>query len=465
MQEPNNKVGEVLKSLWNAPGLREKIFWTLGMIIVFRLVVHVPISGIDQDRLNQLFASMNYLRGVLDFFSGGALAKFSIVAMGITPYINSSIIMQLMTGVIPKLEELQKEGGEAGRKQIQQWTRYLALILATVQSVGMVRWLWASDAVIGAPATGPVPWFFMIATVCVMVSGSSFIMWLGEVITERGIGNGASLMIFAGIIAAFPTYISRTQELVSSGGTSVFSVVMLVLSLLVMLIAIVFVQEGARRIPVQSAKRSVGGGRIIPGQQSYIPLRVNQGGVMPLIFASSLLFFPATIAGFLGNSPTNGLNWDFKHNPSAFFAWANFKGVLLYWLNQIMAAISPSSWFFFVLEFALIMFFSYFYASLVLNPKDLADNLRKYGSFVPGYKPGKPTADFIEQVIHRITFAGGIFLGLIAVLPLLVERGTGVTTLQGLGSTALLIMVGVAIDLYNQLQTHMIQRRYEGFMD
>jgi preprotein translocase subunit SecY len=465
LQEPNNKVGEVLKSLWNAPGLREKIFWTLGMIVVFRLVVHIPISGIDQDRLNSLFASMNYLRGVLDFFSGGALAKFSIVAMGITPYINASIIMQLMTGVIPKLEELQKEGGEAGRKQIQQWTRYLCLVLATVQSVGMVNWLWKSGAVIGHAADGPTPYFFLISTVIIMVSGTTFIMWLGEVITERGIGNGASLMIFAGIIAAFPTYISRTAELVSSGGTSMFSVSALVFSMLAMLVAIVFVQEGARRIPVQSAKRAVGGGKILPGQQSYIPLRVNQGGVMPLIFASSLLIFPATIAGFLGNAPAQGLNWDWRHNQAAFFAWSNFKGVLQYWLNQFMAALSPSGWLYFFVYFAMIMFFAYFYASLVLNPKDLADNLKKYGSFVPGYKPGKPTADFIEAVINRITFAGGIFLGLIAVLPYLVERATGVTTLQGLGSTALLIMVGVAIDLYNQLQTHMIQRRYEGFMD
>jgi preprotein translocase subunit SecY len=463
MQESNNKVGEVLKSLWNAPGLREKIFWTLGMVVIFRLVVHIPI-GIDQDQLKKLFASMNYLRGVLDFFSGGALAKFSIVAMGITPYINASIIMQLMTGVIPKLEELQKEGGEAGRKQIQQFTRYLALVLATVQSIGMVNWLWKSGAVIGAPADGTIPLFFMVSTVIIMVSGSSFIMWLGEVITEHGIGNGASLMIFAGIIAAFPTYISRTAELVSSGGTSMFSVSALILSMMLMLVAIVFVQEGARRIPVQSAKRSVGGGKVLPGQQSYIPLRVNQGGVMPLIFASSLLIFPATIAGFLGTAPTTGINWDF-HHPAVFFAWANFKGVLVYWLNAFMAALSPSGWLYFIVYFSMIMFFSYFYASLVLNPKDLADNLKKYGSFVPGYKPGKPTADFIEQVINRITFAGGIFLGLIAVLPYLVERATGVTTLQGLGSTALLIMVGVAIDLYNQLQTHMIQRRYEGFMD
>jgi preprotein translocase subunit SecY len=287
-------------------------------------------------------------------------------------------------------------------------------------------------------------------------------MWLGEVITERGIGNGASLMIFAGIIAAFPTYVKRTGELMTSGGVSPFAVAGLLLALLVMLIAIVFVQEGQRRIPVQSAKRAVGGGRV-PGGQQYIPLRVNQGGVMPLIFASSLLIFPSTIAQFLGKANTAGVHW----NPSAgaaFWQWENIKAILLHGIQQFTVALSPSGWLYFVVYFTLIMFFGYFYASLVLNPHDLAENLKKYGSFVPGYKPGKPTEKFIEDVLNRITFVGGVFLGLIATLPYMVERATNVTTLQGLGSTALLIIVGVAIDLYNQLQTYMIARQYEGFM-
>lgn len=458
----NSKVGEIIRDLWHAPGLREKIFWVLGMVLVFRLVVHIPISGVDQEILNKLFANMNFLGGFLDFFSGGALAKFSIVAMGITPYINASIIMQLMTGVIPKLEELQKEGGEAGRKQIQQYTRYLMLALATVQAIGMSTWLWRSGAAIGYDAQGPYPWFFLISTICILVSGSAFIMWLGEVITERGIGNGASLMIFAGIIAAFPTYIQQTNELMVSGGASAFSVAAIVLSLLAMLVAIVFVQEGYRRIPVQAAKRQVQGGRHTPVQQSYIPLKVNMGGVMPLIFASSLLIFPATISQFLGQSTAKVLNWELL--TPAFWQWDNFRGVMQHGLNSFMAALSPSGWLYFVVYFALIMFFTFFYASLVMNPNDLAENLKKYGSFVPGYKPGKPTAEFIERVLSRITFAGGVFLGLIAVLPYFVERATGVTTLQGMGSMAMLIMVGVAIDLYNQLQTHLIARQYEGFM-
>ena len=461
MQEQNKVLG-VLRDLWNAPGLREKIFWTLGMVLVFRLVVHVPIGGIDQGILNNMFANMSFLGGFLDFFSGGALAKFSIVAMGITPYINASIIMQLMTGVIPKLEELQKEGGEAGRKQIQQWTRYLMLFLATIQSIGMSTWLWRSGAAIGYDPQGAYPWFFLISTVSILVAGSAFIMWLGEVITERGIGNGASLMIFAGIIAAFPTYISKTSELMSSGSASLPAVAALVFALLAMLVAIVFVQEGQRRIPVQSAKRQIGGGRFIPGQQSYIPLRVNMGGVMPLIFASSLLIFPATISQFLGQTKAGAINWAYAE--SAFWQWENVKAVIQFGLNQFMVALSPSGYLYFIVYFSLIMFFAYFYASLVLNPNDLAENLKKYGSFVPGYKPGKPTAEFIEFVLNRVTFAGGVFLGLIAVLPYMVEQGTGVTTLQGLGSTALLIMVGVAIDLYNQLQTHLISRQYEGFM-
>ncbi len=460
--QQTNKVGDVLRSLWFAPGLREKILWTLGMVVIFRLAVHVPISGIDQVKLNALFANVNFLGGFLDFFSGGALAKFSVVAMGITPFINASIIMQLMTGVFPKLEELQKEGGEAGRKQIQQWTRYLALVLATVQSFGMSTWLWRSGAAIGYDAAGPFPYAFILATVAVLVAGTTFIMWLGEVITERGIGNGASLMIFAGIIAAFPSYISRTAELVSSGGTSTFAVTALVVSLLAMLVAIVFVQEGQRRIPVQSAKRQVAGQRGGGFSQNYLPLRVNQGGVMPLIFASSLLVFPATIAQFLGESKTAALVW--QPALGTFWQWDNLRGIALEGLNVLMRTLSPSGSLHFVVYFLLIMFFSYFYASLVLQPKDLADNLKKYGSFIPGYKPGKPTAEFIELVLNRITFAGGVFLGLIAILPLFVERATGVTTLQGIGSTALLIMVGVAIDLYNQLQTHLIARQYEGFM-
>jgi preprotein translocase subunit SecY len=460
MQE-NVETSSMLKNLWNAPGLRERIFWSLGMILVFRFLVHIPIGGINHDVLNKLFSSSNYLGGLLDFFSGGALAKFSVVAMGITPYINASIIMQLMTGAIPKLEELQKEGGEAGRKQILQWTRYLTLALGSIQAFGMTNWLWRSGAVIGIAPDGAIPYFFIISTILVLLCGTLFIMWLGEVITERGIGNGASLMIFAGIIASVPNYITKTQELVSSGGTTWLAVSTLLLAFLAMLVAIVFVQEGQRRIPIQASKRTMSGNKVA-GEVSYLPLRVNQGGVMPLIFASSLLIFPATIAQFLGQSTQKNIIW--QPATKGFMGWENIKAILLYGINQFMNLLSPSGWLYFVVFFALIMFFSFFYASLVLQPAELADNLKKYGSFIPGYKPGKPTADFIEGVINRITFAGGIFLGLIAILPFLIERSTGVTTLQGLGSTALLIMVGVAIDLYNQLQTHMITRKYEGFM-
>lgn len=462
MQE-NNRAGEILSNLWHAPGLKEKIFWTLGMVMVFRLFVHVPIGGIDQEVLNRIFSSTNFLAGFLDFFSGGALAKFSVVAMGITPYINASIIMQLMTGVIPKLEELQKEGGEAGRKQIQGYTRWLTIALATIQAFGMSTFLWRSGAATGYDPAGAFPWFFVISCVSILVAGSLFIMWLGEVITERGIGNGASLMIFAAIIAGIPGYIAQTQELISSGGASAFNVTALVTALLIMLVAIVFVQEGQRRIPVQSAKRTTTGGRVPAGQQ-YIPLRVNQGGVMPLIFASSLLIFPATISQFLGQTKAGWvINWNIQAG-AAFWQWENIKAIMLHGLNQFMAALSPSGWLYFIMYALLIMFFAYFYASLVLNPKDLAENLKKYGSFVPGYKPGKPTELFIEQVLNRITFAGGAFLAMIAILPYFVERSTGVTTLQGLGSAALLIIVGVAIDLYNQLQTYMIANKYEGFM-
>ncbi|MBM3269721.1 MAG: preprotein translocase subunit SecY [Candidatus Sericytochromatia bacterium] len=464
MNQAQAQVQGALASLWKISGLREKILFTLLMVAIYRFGVHVPMPGVDHEKLTGLFGAGNVLGGFLDLFSGGALAKFSVFALGITPYINASIIMQLMTSVIPKLEELQKEGGEAGRKKIQQWTRYFTIVLAAIQAIGISNWLWASGVVLEhVPGKDPFPFMFFAANLVTLVAGTVFIMWLGELITERGIGNGASLLIMISILAAMPTYFNQTAEGVSAGSYNWFQVGILAAAFLAILVAIVIVQEGARRIPVQAAKRQVGG-RIHQGRMSYIPFKINQGGVMPIIFASSLMLFPLTVSSWMGGAKPKlvPVDWQFWTAP----AWNldNIKNALVAALNGLMTAISTSGFVYNFLFFLLIIFFTYFYASLVLNPAELANNLKKYGNFIPGYRPGKPTAEFLEQVLNRITFLGAIFLGAVAILPDIVGRATGILTFQGLGGTALLIMVGVAIDLYNQLQTQLLSRQYEGFM-
>jgi preprotein translocase subunit SecY len=432
----NNKAlrPDVMADLLRASGLKEKILFTLGIIFVFRLGVHIPVSGLDIAVIEKMFGQGNLL-GLIDMFSGGALSKFSVFAMGIIPYINASIIIQLMTSVIPKLEELQKEGGEAGRKQIAQITRYLCIILGTLQSTGMAIALWRSNAVIGHPASGAPPVFFIINTVAILIAGTIFIMWMGEQITEKGIGNGASMIIFIGIIARFPKYFATTAESVNAGATNWFAVSLLLLVFLALIVAIVYASEGARKIAVQSAKRQVGN-KMYGGRSTYLPFRVNQGGVMPIIFASSVLLFPATISQFVQTG----------------------------FVKTIADALHPNNWLYSVVYCGLIFFFTFFYASITLNPIDIANNLKRYGSFIPGYRPGRPTAEYLEVILNRITFLGALFISLIALVPMLAERALGVTTLTGLGSTALLIMVGVAIDLFNQLQTHLLARQYDGFV-
>lgn len=425
---------EVLSELFKASGLQNKILFTLLIIFIFRLGVHIPVSGLDLEVVQRLFNSGNLL-SLIDMFSGGALSKFSIFAMGIIPYINSSIIIQLMTSVIPKLEELQKEGGEAGRKQLAQITRYLTIILGTLQSTGMAIALWRSGAVLGHPATGTPPILFIINTVILLVAGTVFIMWMGEQITEKGIGNGASMLIFIGIIARFPSYFSQTFESVNAGATNWFSVSLLMIIFLALVVAIVYASEGARKIPVQSAKRQIGN-RMYGGRSTYLPFRINQGGVMPIIFASSVLLFPATVSQFVQT------------------------GVI----RSISDALHPSKPLYALVYCGLIFFFTFFYASITLNPIDIANNLKRYGSFIPGYRPGRPTAEYLESILGRITFLGAMFISMIALVPMIAERVLGVTTLTGLGSTSLLIMVGVAIDLFNQLQSHLLARQYDGFI-
>jgi preprotein translocase subunit SecY len=396
------------------------------MILVFRLGAHIPVMGVDPNKLATIFGKGN-LMGFLDLFTGGALMRFSVFAMGIVPYINASIIMQLLQVVIPQLEELAKEG-DAGRKQIAQYTRYLTVALATFQSFGMAFWLR------GVMAEGVSFQLFLLSTVVSLTAGSVLVMWLGELITERGIGNGASLIIFVGIASRIPSYIGQTITLVR-GGASLFGVIILLLAFLFMIVAIVFVQEGQRKVAVQYAKRIVGR-KMYGGGSTFIPLRINQGGVIPIIFASSVLLFPATIAQYV---------------PVPF-------------LQKLAGLLSPGQILYMALYFGLIFFFTYFYTAITFNPNELAENIRKYGGFITGIRPGKPTAEYLEHTISRLTLVGATFLAVIAVIPTIVEGTTKITSFQGLGSTALLILVGVAMDLVRQIETHLITRQYEGLL-
>ena len=412
-----------LSGLFNIEDLRKRILFTLAMIAIFRLGAHISIAGIDTVKLTALFGKGNLL-GFLDLFTGGALVKFSIFAMGIVPYINASIVLQLLTAVIPQLEELQKEG-DSGRKQIAQYTKYLTIVFATMQSVGMAFWL---QGVLKEGYSFP---FFLVCSVISMTAGTAFIMWISELITERGIGNGASLIIFMGIVARIPIYIGQTMTILK-GGASLVGVVVLLSVFVIMIIAIVIVQEGQRRVQVQYAKRIVGR-KVYGGQSTYIPIRLNQGGVIPIIFASSFLLFPATVAQFI---------------PNSFF-------------RSIVGALSPSGSLYLLFYFILIFFFTYFYTAITFNPTELADNIKKYGGFITGIRPGKPTAEHLEYIISRLTLVGAVFLAVIAVIPSIVEGLTHIMTFQGLGATALLIVVGVALDLVRQIQSHLVTRQYE----
>lgn len=412
--------------IFNIADLRKKFLFTLAMMLVFRLGAHIPVSGIDPVKLSAIFGKANLL-GFLDLFTGGALVKFSVFAMGIVPYINASIIMQLLIVVIPQLEALSKEGDE-GRRRIAQYTRFFTVVLSAIQATGMAFWL---RGVLRPDYNFS---FFLASCVISLTAGSVLIMWIGELITERGIGNGASLLIFVGIVARIPSYIAQTITLVKGGG-SVIGVSILVVVFVAMIIFIVIVSEAQRRIQVQYAKRVVGR-KVYGGQSTYIPIRINQGGVIPIIFASSVLLFPATIAQFMP------------------------EGII----RSTFSALSPAGGLYNLFYFCLIFFFTYFYTAITFNPTDLAENIKKYGGFVMGVRPGKPTADYLEYVLTRLTLIGALFLAIVALIPNMVEGATHVMTFQGLGSTALLIIVGVALDLVRQIETHLVARQYEGLL-
>ena len=416
---------ESLKNAVKVSELRTKLLFTLGMIFIFRLGAHIPIPGVNPERFAELVNS-GLIFGFFDVISGGALKNFAIFAMGITPYINASIIMQLLTVVIPHLERLSKEGDE-GRKKITQYTRYLTVVLAFVQGLGMVIGVSGS-----LQNPGPLSY---VMTALTITAGTTFLMWMGEQITEKGIGNGISLLIFAGIVSRVPQGSVRLVEYLHAGTISILSILALIVIGGLVIAGVVAIQEGQRRIPVQYAKRVVGR-RVYGGQTTHLPLRVNQAGVIPIIFASSLLMFPETVARWFATS-----------------APANFYVQYLGWgtaLHTLMYAL-------------LIIGFTYFYTAVIMNPVDVADNIKKYGGFIPGLRPGRPTAEYITKIMSRITLVGAIFLALIAILPNFVLLATKIPNIY-FGGTALLIVVGVALDTMKQVESHLLMRSYQGFI-
>lgn len=414
---------KLIQALISFRELRRKVLMTLFFLVIYRMGSHIPISGIDLTALQAVFSKGGIL-GFFNLFSGGSLSKFSIFGLGILPYINASIIMQLGTIIWPKLKEIAEEG-ESGRKQLSQYTRYLALgiavIQATVMSVGFKSYL------LPDVSTG----FFIFYAITSLVAGSALVMWLGELITEFGIGNGASLIIFLGIVAQMPFYISNTYVLVA-GGASLIAVGLLVAVFLLTIVAIIYVQEGQRKIPVQYAKRLVG--RKTQGANTtYIPLRLIQGGVMPIIFASVILHFPMIIIQYL--------HLDF------------LKSYFLY------DSITYNAFF-----CIMIFFFTYFYTAVTFNPEELSDAIKKHGGFITGIRPGRSTVTYLDGIVSKLTLVGASFLSFLALLPILAANLTHVTSFMGLGGTALLIIVGVALDLLKQVEAFVVSQKYEGFI-
>ena len=422
-----------LSNIFKIPELKHRIIVTLGLLAVYRIGAHIPTPGIDGVALAEFFKqAQGTLLGFFDLFAGGALLKMTIFALGIMPYISASIIIQLLTVVIPYLERLSKEG-EAGRRKITRYTRYGTVGLAAFQSFGISIGLEQMTSPGGA-AIVPVPgWGFRAFTVISLTAGTAFIMWLGEQITERGIGNGISLIIFAGIVARMPTATGKTFTLLQTGEISTFVMIFLVILMVGVVGFIIFMERGQRKIPVQYAKRVVGR-KMYGGQSTHLPLKVNTAGVIPPIFASSILMFPATVAGFIKNPI----------------------------MEAIANTFAPGRALYTVLYVGLIIFFCYFYTAIQFNPIDVADNLKKYGGFIPGIRPGRRTAEYIDRVLSRITFGGAIYLSLVCVLPEILYRIFNIPFY--FGGTGLLIVVGVALDTVTQIETHLVTRHYEGFL-
>lgn len=419
-------MGNLFANIFANKELKDRIVYTFMMFIVFRLGVHIPVSGVDASVIENIFQSGN-LFGFLDLFSGGALSKFSIFAMSITPFINAQIIMQMLVAVIPSLEELRKDGQE-GFKKIQKMTRYFTIFLAFVQAFGISYGLRANGALVDNS------WFFLFFVCVVLTAGTCLLMWIGEKITEHGIGNGISLIIFCGIVARFPEALQTIVQYLEVGTITPLQALLFAAIALAMIVVVIEVNEGQRRIPVQYAKRVIGR-KMYGGHSTFLPLKVNQAGVIPIIFASSILMLPVTLAQFVHVGWVQAL--------AKFFGWGT-------WANTCLYAI-------------LIVIFTYFYTAITVNVTELADNMKKYGGFIPGIRPGEPTMRYVDKVLTRITLTGSVFLAFIAILPNFIGS---ITNIQGVyfGGTALLIIVGVALDTMRQAQSLMVTRNYQGFI-
>jgi preprotein translocase subunit SecY len=418
---------ETIRNLFKIPDLKKRLLFTLGMLVVVRLGSHLPLPGVNKEALTNLFAQGGIL-GFFDLFAGGALSRFSVFALGIMPYINASIIMQLLTAVIPTLEQWAKEE-EEGRDKITKITRYSTVFLAIVQAFGISVWLQNMGVLM---ISGFSFRFLLLIT---LTAGTCFLMWLGEQITDFGIGNGISIIIFAGIVAQIPSELAQTIKLLQVGEISIISLLSLIIIGIIVVGGVIAIQQGQRRIPVQYAKRVIGR-KMYGGQSTHIPLRVNQAGVIPIIFASAFLLFPATIAQFFQN---------------------------ITFMKSMAAALSPGQPLYLVLYSILIILSTFFYSAITFNPINLADNMKKYGGFIPGIRPGKNTSVFIDHIMTRITLSGAIFLTIIAILPNILIKITGITTFY-FGGTSILIMVGVALETVQQIESHLLMRHYEGFI-
>jgi preprotein translocase subunit SecY len=422
----------LLASVGKMGELKSRLWFVLGALVVYRLGAHIPVPGIDPTALKQLFDSQSGgILGMFNMFSGGALSRFTVFALGIMPYISSSIIMQLVTVVSPKMEALKKEG-EAGRRTITKYTRYGTVLLATFQALGIAIALEGQAGLVLDPGFA-----FRLTAVITLVSGTMFLMWLGEQITERGIGNGISIIIFAGIVAGLPHAIGSTLELARTGAFSIPLVIFLFVAILLVTALVVFVEKGQRKITVNYAKRQVGN-KVYGGQTTHLPLKLNMAGVIPPIFASSIILFPATLAGWFGSSEK------------------------MRWLKDISGVLSPGQPIYIFLFAAAIMFFCFFYTALVFNPKETADNLKKSGAFVPGIRPGEQTAKYIDKIMGRLTLIGAIYITLVCLLPEFLRLKFN--TPFYFGGTSLLIIVVVTMDFMTQVQSHLMSHQYEGLL-
>jgi preprotein translocase subunit SecY len=414
--------------------LKRRLLFTFGLLAIYRVGIHLPIPGVDGGALSDFFANAeNTLFGLFDMFSGGGLRNLSIFALGIMPYISASIIIQLLTVVSPELKRLSKEEGEAGRKKITQYTRYGTVLITLVQGLGIAIGLESMSSPTGAPVVLVAGWSFRIITIMTLTAGTVLIMWLGEQITGNGVGNGISLIIFAGIVSRFPAGIYNSIRLMGTGEISIFVALFVLIVMAAVLVGIIYVERGQRRIPIQYAKRMMGR-KLYGGQSSHLPLRVNTAGVIPPIFASSILMFPATIA--------------------------NFSNVQ--WLQQFSSFFDPGSFVYNLFYIAMIVFFCFFYTAIIFDPKDIAENLKKQGAFIPGIRPGVKTKEYIDRVLGRLTFWGAIYVSVVCIFPMLLIQQFKVPFYYG--GTALLIVVGVAMDTMSQVQSYLITGQYDGLM-